>query len=339
MKMTIYENISLKPYNTFGIDVKTCFFIELMTEEDIFSFYSASKEFPQPFIFLGGGSNMLFTKDFTGTVIRLCTRGIKIIEEDNDSVVVCAASGENWDAFVKYCVDKGWGGVENLSMIPGNVGTAPVQNIGAYGVELKDSFLELEAITTDALEKVVFSREQCEFGYRDSIFKGKGRGKYFILNVSFLLSKHPELKLDYGNIREELHKMDKLSPTISDVREAVCRIRQSKLPDPGKIGNAGSFFKNPVVSRQKFIDLKDQFPGIGSYLQDDGYKIAAAWMIEQCGWKGKRSGDAGVHENQPLVLVNYGSATGKEILDLANRIIDSIERKFRIRLEPEVNIY
>ena len=337
--MTIQENISLKPYNTFGIEVKTRLFIELLTEEDVFTFLTASKEYPQPFLFLGGGSNMLFTKDFTGTIVRLCTKGIQVIEEDTDSVLVHAASGENWDGFVKFCVEKGWGGLENLSMIPGNVGTGPIQNIGAYGVELKDRFVDLEAIRVDTLKKIVLSRKQCEFGYRDSIFKGKGKGKYFILSVSLLLSKHSDLKLDYGTIREELKTMNRINPTISDVREAVCRIRGRKLPDPGQIGNAGSFFKNPVISKQRFILLKKQFPGVVSFPQDEGYKIAAAWMIEQCGWKGKRSGDAGVHENQPLVLVNYGSATGEEILHLANLIIDSIERKFGIRLEPEVNIY
>ena len=337
--MTIQENISLKPYNTFGIDVKTRFFIELLTEEDVSSFLSGSRELQKPFLFIGGGSNMLFTKDFAGTVVRICTKGIESVNENDDFMLVKAASGESWDDFVKYCVGMGWGGLENLSLIPGNVGTGPIQNIGAYGVELKDVFVDLEAIHIETLEKVVLSKEQCEFGYRDSIFKGKGKGKYFILSVSLLLSKHSDLKLDYGTIREELKTMNRINPTISDVREAVCRIRGRKLPDPGQIGNAGSFFKNPVISKQRFILLKKQFPGVVSFPQDEGYKIAAAWMIEQCGWKGKRSGDAGVHENQPLVLVNYGSATGEEILHLANLIIDSTERKFGIRLEPEVNIY
>ena len=337
--MTIHENISLKPYNTFGIDVKTRFFVELLTEEDVFSFFSASTEYPQPFLFLGGGSNMLFTKDFPGTVVRLCTKGITIEKEDDDSVLVRAASGENWDGFVKYCVGKGWGGLENLSMIPGNVGTGPIQNIGAYGVEIKDVISDIEAIHLETLEKVVLSQDQCEFGYRDSIFKSRGKGKYFILSVSFRLSKNSEQKLDYGTIREELERMNRSRPTNTDVREAVCNIRARKLPDPGQIGNAGSFFKNPVILKQQFDSLKEQFPGIISYLQDDGYKIAAAWLIEQCGWKGKRTGDAGVHENQSLVLVNYGNATGKEILDLANRIIESVDRKFGIRLEPEVNVY
>jgi UDP-N-acetylmuramate dehydrogenase len=337
--MTIRKNISLKPYNTFGIDVKTRFFVELRTEEDVFSFLSVSKEYPGPFLFLGGGSNMLFTRDFPGTVVRLCTKGIRVIEEDNDSVLVRSASGENWDDFVKFCVEKGWGGLENLSLIPGNVGTGPIQNIGAYGVELKDRCVDLEAIRVDTLEKVVLTAGQCEFGYRDSIFKSKAKGKYFILSVSFRLSKKSDLKLDYGTIREELQLMNRLEPTIADVREAVCRIRARKLPDPGQIGNAGSFFKNPVISEKQFNSLKERFPGIVSFPNNDGYKIAAAWLIEQCGWKGKRFGDAGVHENQPLVLVNYGSATGEEILHLGNQVMDSVEEKFGIRLEPEVNVY
>lgn len=337
--MIIHENISLKPYNTFGIEVKTRFLVELTTEADIFSFFSSRSGLPQPFLFIGGGSNILFTKDFAGTVVRLCTKGIRVIEEYPDSVIVNSASGENWDDFVKFCVEKGWGGIENLSMIPGNVGTGPIQNIGAYGVEIKDVITCIEALRLETHEKVVLSGKQCEFGYRNSIFKGKEKGKYFILSVSFRLSKNPELNLDYGTIREELQVMKRFDPTISDVREAVCRIRTRKLPDPVRIGNAGSFFKNPAISRQQFIDLREKFPGVVSFPQEDGYKIAAAWMIEQCGWKGKRYGDAGVHENQPLVLVNYGSATGEEILHLAGRIIDSVEKKFGIRLEPEVNLY
>lgn len=337
--MTIRENISLKPYNTFGIDVKTRFFIELYTEEDISGFLFSAKEFPKPFLFLGGGSNILFINDFEGTVIRLCTKGVKVIEENDDFIFVKAASGENWDGFVKYCVEKEWGGLENLSLIPGNVGTGPIQNIGAYGVELKDVFIDLEAIHIETLAKVVLSKEECEFGYRDSIFKGKGKGKYVILHVSFRLSKHPTLKLDYGTIREELKLMNRPNPSISDVRDAVCRIRGRKLPDPEQIGNAGSFFKNPVISEQQFAILKERYPGIVNFPQDDGYKIAAAWLIGHCGWKGKRFGDAGVHENQPLVLVNYGSATGKEILHLAYQVIDSVLKEFGIRLEPEVNIY
>jgi UDP-N-acetylmuramate dehydrogenase len=337
--MIIIENTSLKSFNSFGINVKAGFFIELLTEEDVFAFFSSTERFSKPFLFLGGGSNILFTKDFPGTVIRLCIKGIAVEEEDADSVLVRAAAGENWDHFVNYCVERGWGGLENLSMIPGNVGTGPIQNIGAYGAEIGDVIQDLEVLETETLEKVVLTRGECRFGYRDSIFKSSAKGKYFILSVRFRLSKKPRLKLDYGTIRDELQTMHVLSPAIADVREAVCRIRTRKLPDPVKIGNAGSFFKNPVITEDQYEHLKKEFPAMVSFPAENGFKIAAGWLIEQCGWKGKRFGDAGVHENQALVLVNYGSATGEEILVLANRIIVSVEEKFGIHLDPEVNIY
>ena len=337
--MIIREYISLKPYNTFGIDIKARFFIELLTEDDVFSFFSSVNDFPEPHLFIGGGSNMLFTKDFSGTVIRVGTKGIGVEEENDDFVVVRVAAGENWDDFVRYCVEKGWGGLENLSLIPGNVGTGPIQNIGAYGVEIKDVILDIEVFRIETMVKTVLSGEECEFGYRDSIFKGRDKGKYFILSVRFRLSKHPDLKLDYGAIREELQAMKVSDPTIADVRNAVCRIRQRKLPDPQKTGNAGSFFKNPVVSEAKYLELKERYPSIVSYPSGACYKIAAAWMIEHLGWKGKRAGDAGVHEHQPLVLVNYGSATGKEILQLADMVSESVFNEFGVRLETEVNVY
>ena len=337
--MIIREYISLKPYNTFGIDIQARFFIELMTEDDVFSFFSSVNDFPEPHLFIGGGSNMLFTKNFSGTVIRIGTKGIGVEEENDDFVVVRVAAGENWDDFVRYCVEKGWGGPENLSLIPGNVGTGPIQNIGAYGVEIKDVILDIEVFRIETMVKTVLSGEECEFGYRDSIFKGRDKGKYFILSVRFRLSKHPDLKLDYGSIREELQAMKVSVPTIADVRNAVCRIRQRKLPDPQKTGNAGSFFKNPVVSEAKYLELKERYPAIVSYPSGACYKIAAAWMIEHLGWKGKRAGDAGVHEHQPLVLVNYGSATGKEILQLADLVSESVFKEFGIRLETEVNVY
>ena len=282
---------------------------------------------------------MLFTKNFSGTVIRIGTKGIGVEEENDDFVVVRVAAGENWDDFVRYCVEKGWGGLENLSLIPGNVGTGPIQNIGAYGVEIKDVILDIEVFRIETMVKTVLTGEECEFGYRDSIFKGRDKGKYFILSVRFRLSKHPDLKLDYGSIREELQAMKVSVPTIADVRNAVCRIRQRKLPDPQKTGNAGSFFKNPVVSEAKYLELKERYPAIVSYPSGACYKIAAAWMIEHLGWKGKRAGDAGVHEHQPLVLVNYGSATGKEILQLADLVSKSVFKEFGVRLETEVNVY
>ena len=336
--MTIQENISLQHFNTFNIDIKTRFFIELLVEEDIFSFLSNAKQFPKPFLFLGGGSNVLFTGDYPGTVIRISTKGISASQINSNEVLVTAIAGENWDNLVKFTMENEWGGLENLSLIPGNVGTSPVQNIGAYGVELKDSFDQLEAIHIETLERKVFSKADCQFGYRESIFKKKMKGEYLILNVTFRLSKHPLLKIDYGTIRQELQLMNINHPTIADVRETVCRIRRSKLPDPSVIGNAGSFFKNPVISNEHFLLLIEKFSGIIYFQQKSNFKISAAWLIEQCGWKGKRTGDAGVHEKQPLVLVNYGSATGDQILSLAAQIIRSVEEKFGITLEPEVNI-
>jgi UDP-N-acetylmuramate dehydrogenase len=336
--MLVHENSSLKPYNTFGIDVKTLFLVELLTEEDVFLFLSDQGRFPKPFLLLGGGSNLLFTKDFQGTVIRICTKGVSITEENEKEVFVRAAAGENWDDFVRFTVEKGWGGLENLSLIPGNVGTSPVQNIGAYGVELKDTFDHLNAIHIATSKHTVFTNAICRFGYRESVFKEELKGEYLILDVTFRLFKDPLLKLDYGTIRQELQVMQILRPTIADVREAVCRIRRNKLPDPSELGNAGSFFKNPLISEEFFLELKKRFPEMVHFAQDENVKIAAAWLIEQCGWKGKRIGDAGVHQNQPLVLVNYGTATGKEILDLSSEIITSVELKFGIRLEPEVNV-
>ena len=337
-RMTILENISLKPYNTFGIDAKARCFAEIFFEDELVDFLIKKDRYPQPLLFIGGGSNILFRTDFAGTVIRILTKGITLTYEDDDRVIITVAAGEPWDDFIGFTVGMGWGGLENLSLIPGMTGTAPVQNIGAYGVELKDTLHQLEAINIETLEKRIFTNAQCEFGYRDSVFKSKFRDKFLILKVSFQLDKKPALKLDYGTIRQELQKMNIDFPTISHVREAVCAIRRSKLPDPSVMGNAGSFFKNPVISGEKFNVLREKFPGIISFAQGENHKIAAAWLIEQCGWKGIRRGDAGVHEVQPLVLINYGSATGDQILDLGLQIIGSVQEKFGIVLEPEVNI-
>ena len=336
--MIISENISLKPYNTFGIDAKARCFVDLLSDDDVTGFLKEKDKFPKPLLFLGSGSNVLFRKDFDGTVLRILTKGIDIRKEEGDRLFVNAAAGEIWDDFVSYTVGKGWGGLENLSLIPGMVGTAPVQNIGAYGVELKDVLHELEAVGVDNPEPRIFTNAECEFGYRESIFKRKLKNKYLIVNVTFRLDKIPVLKLDYGTIRQELNRKNIDHPTLAQVRELVSSIRRSKLPDPSVTGNAGSFFKNPVIPGGKFLELKDKFPEIVSFPQGDHFKIAAAWLIEQCGWKGKRIGDAGVHENQSLVLINYGSAAGDEILDLAEQIKRSVREKFGIVLEPEVNI-
>ena len=338
MNMQLREEISLKPFNTFGIDVRARFFAEALTEEDIIKLAGNLREDYLPLLILGGGSNILFTKDFPGTVMKISMKGIHVIKEDEDTVWVKAGAGENWDDLVKFCVDNGWGGLENLSAIPGNAGTSPVQNIGAYGVEMKDTFFELETFDLESKGKKIFSKEECGFGYRESIFKLKYKGRFIILNVTFRLLKKPVLHLDYGNIREELTLMTADHPGITDVREAICRIRSRKLPDPAVIGNAGSFFKNPVILPQQFENLKQSFPGIVSFPQDEKIKLAAAWMIEQCGWKGKRIGNAGVHSTQPLVLVNHGNATGPEIMQLSSAIRDSVQEKFGVVLETEVNL-
>ncbi|MGA2821971.1 MAG: UDP-N-acetylmuramate dehydrogenase [Bacteroidales bacterium] len=264
INMQLREEISLKPFNTFGIDVKARFFAEALTEEDVIGLAVNQQEIHLPLLILGGGSNILFTKDFNGTVMKISMKGIHIIKEDEDTVWVKASAGENWDDLVKFCVDNGWGGLENLSAIPGNAGTSPVQNIGAYGVEMKDTFFELEAFDLESKVKRIFSKEECGFGYRESIFKLQYKGRFIILNVTFSVLKKPVLCLDYGNIREELTLMTADHPGIADVREAICRIRLRKLPNPAVIGNAGSFFKNPVILPQQFENLKQSFPGSGN---------------------------------------------------------------------------
>ena len=336
--MKVQENISLKPYHTFGTDVNARYLVELTNEKELLPFLSSLKKEHHPILILGEGSNILFTADFPGTVIRMNTKGITVVNETPDNVTIRVAAGEDWDDVVQYCVDQGWGGIENLSLIPGKMGAGPVQNIGAYGVELRDLFCELEAIDLKSSEKKVFIREECQFGYRDSIFKTVLKGKYLILNVTLRLEKQPELKLEYGSIKDELTARGKTAPTIKDIREIVSDIRQRKLPDPQELCNAGSFFKNPVIRVDQFNKLQEEYPDIISFPDPNGVKLAAAWLIDTCGWKGKRYGDAGVHENHPLVLVNYGRATGQEILDLASLVRQSVMARFGILLEPEVNI-
>ena len=336
--MQIRENISLKPYNTFGIDVKARWFAEASSDEEIIGCCEDQEKALLPLLILGGGSNVLFTKDFPGTVLKISSKGITVVDENEDEVLVRANAGENWDDLVRFCVEKEWGGLENLSLIPGNAGTSPVQNIGAYGVEMKDAFYELEAFDLESGTRRIFLKEECGFGYRESIFKLKYKGRFIILNVTFRLTKKPLLCFGYGNIREELATMKVDHPGIADVREAVCHIRSRKLPDPAVTGNAGSFFKNPVILPQQFENLKISFPGIVSFPQEGKVKLAAAWLIESCGWKGKRVGNAGVHSNQPLVLINYGNASGQEILQLSLIIRDSVQEKFGVQLETEVNV-
>jgi len=335
--MKILENISLKSYNTFGVEATGRHFAEVSTKEELLRLIKSLDQEKKPFLLLGGGSNLLFTKDYEGTIVKISTKGVKIIQDPGDEIIINAQAGENWDEFVEYCVQNGWGGLENLSLIPGNVGTGPVQNIGAYGVEIREVVEEVEAYDRTAQKVHLFKNAECEFGYRDSVFK-KSRNRYIILSVTFRLSRKPLLHLDYKDIREELLKTHIISPGIKSIRDAVCAIRRRKLPDPAEIGNSGSFFKNPVIPADKFSLLKEKFPAVVSYPQGNSVKVAAAWLIEQCGWKGYRKGDAGVHPNQPLVLVNYHSASGREILDLAELIQADVRNKFGISLETEVNI-
>ncbi len=335
----IRENISLHPFNTFHIDSTARFFTEISRIEHARALIESGKLSEVPFLLLGGGSNLLFTGNFKGIVVHIKNKGISIIEQAKDTVLVKVSAGENWHEFVLWCVNQGFGGLENLSLIPGNVGSCPIQNIGAYGVEVKDSFHSLEAIDLQTGELHVYASADCNFGYRDSIFKHELKGKVAIWSVTFLLKSNPQVHLEYGAIRQELAVMGIENPGIADVSQAVCNIRQSKLPDPRLLGNAGSFFKNPTVD-QKFADkLLESFPRLVFYpLGEEKVKLAAGWLIEQCGWKGFREGDAGVHESQALVLVNYGNATGSNILTLAHRVQNSVYERFGVKLEMEVNV-
>ncbi len=362
----IIENASLKAYNTFGINATARYFSSFAGVEDMGELLgfahgrrlgdangrSISGAEAPPLI-LGGGSNVLLQEDVDRLVLLNRIRGIDLVLEDEHHYYVKAGAGENWHEFVRYCLGRDWAGVENLSLIPGNVGAAPMQNIGAYGVEIKEVFHELQAWSLEDGKVYTFSLNDCQFGYRDSIFKGRNKGRFVILNVTFRLNKVPEFHIEYGAIREELEKRGIHQLSIQAISDAVIHIRQSKLPDPAEIGNAGSFFKNPVVPDSQFAALRAAFPGIVGYANtapasaigpgSEGAspsttKIAAGWLIEQCGWKGFRRGDAGCHVRQALVLVNYGNATGKEIYDLSEEILQSVKARFGVTLEREVNI-
>jgi UDP-N-acetylmuramate dehydrogenase len=337
--MKIEEDISLKQFNTFNIDAKARYFAEPSTVEEFQEILSEKKfKNTQKFV-LGGGSNILFTKDFDGLLLKNNIKGIELLKEDADFYYVKAGAGEVWHDVVMHCVNNNYGGLENLSLIPGSVGAGPIQNIGAYGVELKDRLFELDALNITDGKIYTFSNAACKFGYRDSVFKNELKGKYIITSVTYKLLKKPELNTRYGAIEKELEVMQVKNVTIKDISQAVCNIRNSKLPNPAQIGNAGSFFKNPEVSRSVFNNLKIQFPDIVGYDVDEArVKLAAGWLIEQCGWKGTTIGDAGVHKLQALVLVNYGDAKGNEILELSQKIIDSVKNKFGVSLEREVNI-
>ncbi|GEN73887.1 UDP-N-acetylmuramate dehydrogenase [Chryseobacterium lathyri] len=334
------ENFSLKPYNTFGVDAKAKYFIEVQTLEHLKDAINYSKDHHLQVLFLGGGSNILLTKDFDGLAIKLSLKGISEQDLNENEVLVTAKAGENWHEFVMYSLEKNYGGLENLSLIPGNVGTSPMQNIGAYGAEIKDTFVSCTVLDLENLEVKTFNLEDCHFGYRDSIFKQEGKGRYVILEVSFKLTrKDHHIKTEYGAIKTELENLGITHLTIQNVSKAVINIRQSKLPDPKIMGNAGSFFKNPTIPLTQFEDLKLKFENIPGYPNGDVVKVPAGWLIEQCGWKGKQIGNTASHQLQALVIVNAtGNATGKEIFDFSTEIIHSVKEKFGIELEREVNI-
>lgn len=332
----IQTNVSLKPYNTFGIDVKAKAFAVFNSIESLRSILSANSDLP--IFILGGGSNILFTKDVEALVLKNELVGVELIKENDTDVLVKAGAGVIWHEFVLFAIENGWGGVENLSLIPGNVGASPMQNIGAYGVEIKDVFESLEALSLETLKIETIDNETCKFAYRESIFKHQAKGKYIITTVTFRLSKKPNFKTSYGAIQEEIEKMG-AELSIRTISNAVIQIRQSKLPNPKVLGNAGSFFKNPVISKDLFSELIIKFPNMPNYPQVNGdIKLAAGWLIETAGWKGKRIGNVGMHEKQALVLVNYGSASGFELLEHSQRVIDSVMEQFGVELEREVNI-
>ncbi|APX99456.1 UDP-N-acetylmuramate dehydrogenase [Lacinutrix venerupis] len=336
--MQIQHNISLKKFNTFGIEVNARYFISVNTLAELIEVLKV-KDYPKKLI-LGGGSNMLLTKDVEALVIHINLKGITIVKEDTNHAIITANAGENWHEFVLWCLSNNFGGLENMSLIPGNVGTSPIQNIGAYGIELKDNFISCEALNLENLKIESFNNKDCNFGYRNSIFKNEVKGKYIITSVTFKLTKtNHQLHTNYGAITSQLENMGITTPTIQDVSNAVIAIRQSKLPDPKEIGNSGSFFKNPIISTKAFNQLKTNFPEAPSYpISKTEVKVPAGWLIETAGFKGKTFGNYGVHKKQALVLVNYGGAKGQEILELSKLIQKTIYRIFNISIEAEVNI-
>tara|TARA_R110002020_G_scaffold41067_22_gene121163 strand:- start:459 stop:1472 length:1014 start_codon:yes stop_codon:yes gene_type:complete len=337
--MRVEENKSLKNYNTFGIDCTARYFVSVESIEELKQ--ALSEKNSKELFILGGGSNMLLTGDLDVLVIHINLKGIEILKETETEVFVKAMAGENWHAFVQYCIASDFGGLENLSLIPGNVGTAPIQNIGAYGVELKDTFVSSNAIEVETLKEREFTKDECAFEYRNSIFKNEAKGKYIITSVTFRLTKkNHKTSVSYGDIQKVLNDKKIETPTIKDISEAVIAIRQSKLPDPKILGNSGSFFKNPVVDAETFQEFRRNFPEAPFYeVSPTEFKIPAGWLIEKAGFKGQRFGDAGVHKNQALVLVNYGKASGKQLWELAMEIQKKVKEMTGIFIEPEVNVF
>lgn len=332
-------NVNLKTYNSFGFPAVAKYFIEINDIQQLESLVSTDVFKQEKHLILSGGNNVLFQNDvFDGLVVFINTKGVEILREDENEVVVRAKAGEDWPDFVKFTVSKGWYGLENLAHIPGKVGAAPVQNIGAYGIELEDSFLQCKAMDLATGETKVFSKEECRFGYRESIFKSELKGQFVITSVDFLLKKNAPLHLDYGNIKAYLEQNGIQNPTLQQLHDAICAIRDAKLPDVKQIGSAGSFFKNPVIEAVEFEVIQKDYPNIPHYDEPNGkVKVPAGWLIEQSGWKGWRDEHVGVYDKQALVLVHYGGGKGLDIVELARKIQDSVEAKFGIRISPEVN--
>ena len=339
MSLQVQAGVSLKPFNSFGVDVQARLFAEAHSDADVRQALAYAAEHDVPLLVIGGGSNLLLTADIQALVLRMATRGIRILSDNGQQVLIEAEAGEPWHPFVQHTLGLGMSGLENLSLIPGTVGAAPMQNIGAYGVEIKDVFAGLTALDRHSGELRDFSLAECNFAYRDSLFKQEP-GRWLILRVRFNLNRNEQLHLEYGPVRQRLTEQGIDHPTASDVSQAICSIRSEKLPDPAVLGNAGSFFKNPLVPAALVTRLKDEFPDLVAYAQPDGQmKLAAGWLIERAGWKGFREADAGVHKLQALVLVNYGAATGLQLLELAQRIQQDIWQRFQVELEMEPNRY
>ena len=337
--MNLLRDHSLKNFNTFGVDVKTKFFTEVFSEEELIALIKDENLRKEKKYLLGGGSNILFTKNFDGIIIKVSIGGIKVIDENSDSVLIRAGAGIIWNDLVKFCVEKNFGGIENLTLIPGTVGAAPIQNIGAYGQELADIFESLSGAYIESGERKIFNKKECSFSYRSSIFKNELKNKFVITSVRLKLSKNPQPNTSYKILREYLLEKKIFNPTIKDISSAVASIRRNRLPDPSKIGNAGSFFKNPVMRKKEYSKLKSEFPEIVSFPSEgDSVKLSAGWMIEKCGWKGKRVGEVGTSPDHALIVCNFGKASGAEILEFTMRLKEEVANKFGIKLEEEVNI-
>ncbi|MGE5351787.1 MAG: UDP-N-acetylmuramate dehydrogenase [Acidobacteriota bacterium] len=337
--MEIKSDYSVKELNTFGIEARAKKYAEAETLEDLRGLLESSEFREMPKMILGGGSNVLFTKDFDGLIIRMLLKGIEVVDKDETCVYVKAMAGENWDDFVSYTINHNYGGIENLSLIPGTVGASPIQNIGAYGVEIKDVLHEVEGINLTTGKTEVYDNQSCRFGYRNSIFKQELKNNFVVTSVTYRLSLEPKINISYEALKQELLGLTESEITIRDVSEAVKRVRMSKLPDPRVLGNAGSFFKNPEVEKDKFLELKSKFQDLTGFETATGkVKIPAGWLIQKSGWRGKKLGNAGSYEKQALILVNYGGATGKAVVELSRAIQESVEREFGVTLETEVNI-